>query len=509
MAFHKGTATNYLTLLDDFVTFATSNHVITAAVAAGGTGYTVGDILTAVGGTFTTAATFRVDTVSGGLITGLTLIESGAYTVNPSSPVATTGGTGTGATVTVTFDSAIWTLLRETEEALSAVVAVGGTGYTVSDQLTVVGGDAPTAAVFNVDTVSAGAVLTVSLVTAGVYHVLPSNPVNTTGGTGTGATLTVTYQTVAAGTDKEIILKGIGSGTDEIFVGVRTFQPGAGAFNWELAGMTGFDVDALFKNQPGISPGRFDGATDIEQSGAYIPLNNASMDFWFFVDGRRLKAMFKVSTTYVPLYLGFGNPFGTTLEYPYPLLVMGASTDHTRIFNESQIGFSGMLDPIAAVSTDVGPGFLHQPGGGFLQVSNGHDSGSGRTTRRETGVFPACGIGLSGAPPVPEEDQFFATVFEWSDVIPVTGDPGVQLINILPSLDTGGDLTPLVPATIVQQDPLFIVLVEMDDVYWMSATTDVLTLVAEDEILIGTDTYIVFQNCNRQDRWALFALKQT
>ena len=48
-------------------------------IAGGGTGYTVGDTLTFSGGTFTTAATLTVTTVSGGVITGV-------LQANPNNP---------------------------------------------------------------------------------------------------------------------------------------------------------------------------------------------------------------------------------------------------------------------------------------------------------------------------------------------------------------------------------------------------------------------------------------
>lgn len=79
-----------------------SDYVLTAAVLAGGTGYTVGDILTVVGGTGT-AASVRVTTVSSGVVTGVAVNSSGAYSVQPSGTPATTGGTGTSCTLTLTY----------------------------------------------------------------------------------------------------------------------------------------------------------------------------------------------------------------------------------------------------------------------------------------------------------------------------------------------------------------------------------------------------------------------
>ena len=71
-------------------------------IASGGTGYTVGDVLTFVGGTFTTAYRMNVTSVSGGVITGISPNTFGSYTVFPASPVSVTGGTGSGATFTAT-----------------------------------------------------------------------------------------------------------------------------------------------------------------------------------------------------------------------------------------------------------------------------------------------------------------------------------------------------------------------------------------------------------------------
>jgi len=71
-----------------------------AQVASGGTGYTANDVLTVAGGTGT-AATIRVDTVSGGVITAVTVLTRGTYTVKPTSPNSSTGGTGTGASLTL------------------------------------------------------------------------------------------------------------------------------------------------------------------------------------------------------------------------------------------------------------------------------------------------------------------------------------------------------------------------------------------------------------------------
>ena len=84
---------------------------IAPVIVSGGTGYTAGDILTVVGGTFTAAATLKVITVSSGVITDLKVETMGAYSVPPTGTLTLTGGTGSSATCTLTFvGGSIWTL---------------------------------------------------------------------------------------------------------------------------------------------------------------------------------------------------------------------------------------------------------------------------------------------------------------------------------------------------------------------------------------------------------------
>lgn len=79
--------------------------------------------------------------------------------------------------------------------AVSAVVAVGGSGYAVADVLTVSGGTNTTPATFVVATAPGGVVATVTPVQPGHYTVLPANAVATAVAPagGTGCTLTITW----------------------------------------------------------------------------------------------------------------------------------------------------------------------------------------------------------------------------------------------------------------------------------------------------------------------------
>ena len=78
--------------------------VQTVTIDGGGTGYTVGDVLTASGGTLTPggapSCVLTVTSVAAGVITGVTVTDCGAYGTLPASTFGVTGGTGSGATFT-------------------------------------------------------------------------------------------------------------------------------------------------------------------------------------------------------------------------------------------------------------------------------------------------------------------------------------------------------------------------------------------------------------------------
>lgn len=107
-----------------------------ASIAAPGTGYAVGDILTMVGGTSTIAAQVVISQVDGGAtggvgaITGFNLETLGDYTAVPSNPVASTGGYGAGATFTLNWGLGPITVTNK------------GSGYTSAPTVTITGGGA-------------------------------------------------------------------------------------------------------------------------------------------------------------------------------------------------------------------------------------------------------------------------------------------------------------------------------------------------------------------------------
>ena len=69
-----------------------------------GTGYSVGDVLTVVGGQYAIPVEVTVTGETDGIIDTIEISNAGSYTIIPENPVDVTGGSGADATFTVTFN---------------------------------------------------------------------------------------------------------------------------------------------------------------------------------------------------------------------------------------------------------------------------------------------------------------------------------------------------------------------------------------------------------------------
>lgn len=108
---------------------ATSNlKLLSATINAGGAGYVVGDVLTLTGGASSVTSTATVTTVSAGAVTAVVVRKPGVYTVLPSNPISTTGGTGAGCKL-----NGVW--------GVNAVVITdNGSLYTTVPVVSIAGG---------------------------------------------------------------------------------------------------------------------------------------------------------------------------------------------------------------------------------------------------------------------------------------------------------------------------------------------------------------------------------
>lgn len=617
MSWQNGTSTDYLDMLDQLIELATSDHVDTAAVNSGGTGYTVGDILSVAGGTSTHVSTIEVTSVAGGVIDGVRMNEGGAYTVDPSLTAnAVTGGTGSSATLDLTMtDTSVqtvtinaggtgyaindvltvaggtftnaatilvtsvaagvidgvrvdqsglysvdpsltanavtggggssatmdltmgggWRVERRSQEAVSATIGSGGTGYTVGDDITLtddgstirgdVSGTTGAQAVFNVDSESAGVVTAVSLVTAGNYEEIPANAVATTGGTGGGnCTLNVTWQDSVA--DSIVILESVGdAGIDEIMVGLKTFTDTdvstfETVYNWGVFGMTGLNLGLVFHQQPDISPGMTAAGVPSTLGGAFTVLKpddaDPDIEFWVSVRNNQIKCIFKVQdateTNYSSMYLGFHNGFATDAEEPYPIYAAGCTSRNNSWFGDSVVGrISGLTDAFG-ISARIGPGFV-RVNGNWQDIRNSNVVDSGSPTRSQDSDYTVYPVGLPTLTP-DSDDTIIASNslgLQWDDVIPVSGVPGSPLVQLRPTPDAVDDARILVPATIVATDDpgvdIYMPIGELDGVFWVSAAGSTV-LTSEDSITIGAIRYRVFQNGTQTAVFSYMAIRE-
>ena len=135
----------------------------------------------------------------------------------------------------------------------------------------------------------------------------------------------------------ELILKGEGlSGTEEIFIGVRTYENvSADYYNLAVAGFTGYVPSNTWSTQPGF-----------RESG--VPAHNQSIDYWLIVNAQRIAFGLKVGTpVYESAYVGKIFPYATPSQFPYPLAVIGmlngasatrySDTNHTMGFKGNRV----------------------------------------------------------------------------------------------------------------------------------------------------------------------------
>ena len=137
----------------------------------------------------------------------------------------------------------------------------------------------------------------------------------------------------------ELWLRGPGAGADrQVFVGFRSENNVTnGHYGWAMRGAIGFDSGQAFDAQPGVSPA------------TYFNTWQNSIDYWFYVNDRRIIVVAKVSTTYVSLYAGFVLPFALPTEYPFPICVIG-NFSTLAAYNLNNSGNRMFSDP----GTDAG-----------------------------------------------------------------------------------------------------------------------------------------------------------
>lgn len=114
--------------------------------------------------------------------------------------------------------------------------------------------------------------------------------------------------------EREWIAQGVGlSGTEQIFIGIRTYQNGpADYYNLLLGTFVGYVAGNTFDNQPGA-----------KLSG--LPCHNNAVTYYLNINAARVLMMLKVGTpVYVHGYTGKFIPYARPSEFPAPLVCAGS-----------------------------------------------------------------------------------------------------------------------------------------------------------------------------------------
>lgn len=516
--FHYSTSTDHIDLLHQVRQLVTSRNLTAVAISAAGTGYVVDDILTVAGGTSTHAAQLRVKTVGGsGEITAIVVEKAGAYSVDPTTSAnAATGGTGSSATFNLTMSAAEWSVLGRSLKAASATVSNGGSGYTNGDTLSLVSGtvhknvtgtdqDAPT---FTVTGVSAGAITSVSVDNAGHLQNAPSGAVLVSGGTGSGAELTVTW-TEVTDTDQVAVLQGTAAGSTTAPIAIlHAYQDldrlsANPVYNWSLASATSYDSGSQIHEQPNYLGSLSTSTGVIADAGPILPLKDADtydMDFWLQWTGRHLQLVVKTqsgsTTRYPSMLVGLLNPFQSGADQPYPMVVQGANEYHYSRWDDLTPAQGGIGDPIGPDACWVWTGTA------WLRYYNRQGNPTTTTvsdTNYNVGVWPGV---LSDIDNDVKSDPL-NTGFGFTDLM-LSG----SAYKIMRTPDTGGDIFPLFRRYVMAADASTfgrVLYGELPGHFWFHTAEEPIS--SEDTLKQNGSRYLVFQSGDRVERYTFFAME--
>lgn len=219
----------------------------------------------------------------------------------------------------------------------------------------------------------------------------------------------------SASSNREVILKGTGlSGTEEIFVGFRTYQDvNADYYNLVAAAFTGYVPGNTFDTQPGAM-----------LSG--VPAHNNRIDYWLTLNGHRIVLAMKVGTpVYESCYVGKFLPYATPSQYPYPIICAGMLSGVPAVrFSETthSIPYKGSRPNLRMRFND---GAWKQPD---CWPWNS-DIQAGATQVRDTGsVYPTLPVVLSDANGVYGELDGIFSISGFNNAVENTGVDGSLVV---------------------------------------------------------------------------------
>lgn len=254
------------------------------------------------------------------------------------------------------------------------------------------------------------------------------------------------------GDTTEVILKGVGDGKDEIYVGMKIKAQGQDQENIVLNGFTGYDPGLEWYEQPGAI---------YRDSLPCVPLaKDVFMTYWLVANTSRFTFRVEMSNHYEAAYLGFIKPIAIARQYPYPLLIGGSAYEGIS-WNSKADAHSTFLLPTID--------------------SNGYSS---LCIRRADGVWRYGGKTLLTWPNNTGPIDTFTVYRKNSD------------LNALED-------NMLYPVVLYETDPVGMI-GELDGIYWLGNRAD---LAVKDNIVYKDKVYKIFNNVYRRDDDAYHAME--
>lgn len=468
MAFQKFTSSGYRDTLDLAVSFATSQHISAATINAAGTGYVAGDILTISHAGATLDATIEVLTVGGsGEVVTVRLRNRGAFSNRVATVAVNAGGAGYSVGEVATISGGTFTEQAKVEvTSVSGGVVDGVAVYEYGGAYSVAPGSTGAATVgVGPSTFGGDDALTVDITMTGL---IGTSAIAATGGTGSGASFDLTlaptgWETIhdrndyAGGVrdgEREVVLSKDRSPNQDILLGFRTYVTGAPEQRWGIkpCGFAGYNPLIDYDSQALPIAG-----TDLSSTNPHMPFVEGSHDVWLRVDEFGFvwgtKVVDVLSTVYMSAFQGLLVPFGTTSENPYPMVITGFTYASTTRPNQNELmtGLATLICGAPNAGSNPIARLYRASNQTQAPIANWEDANNtpSRVAATAIKLTPLGSVRLRSDPDAGDYNEttdstnFRAGLSNSSDTL------GVSTIPLYPTPNTGGDLFCLLPLTVV------------------------------------------------------------
>jgi hypothetical protein len=275
----------------------------------------------------------------------------------------------------------------------------------------------------------------------------------------------------------EVILKGVGSGQDEIYVGMK-IEDGAESDQTDIVlnGFAGFENGLLWHEQPG--------AIDHDKLPTLPLAEGARVSCWLSANTSRFMLIAQLSTQYECLYVGFMKTVAVERQYPYPL-VIGGSYIQGKPWSAQTPGHSGFMNPGSDDYAGLGAY-------GSAVMDTPAMNNTSLRVRRPDGSWRAGMNKNSAGNAVP---------FERLGVWPQNTKP----LNVLTVLDNSLTIENIImfPCMLYETHPEGVI-GQLDGIYFIGNRED---LSAKDTLIYEGLTYKVFSNVFRRDNDEYFTIE--